>query len=152
MNEEKFTVCGVNVMKTFKLIDLAIEERIDGTETHKEIHIDQGLVINQEESDNHWLLECVISNDQRDTFEKYLDKNEEFNIWVTITKKTNHPAHLLVTAKNIITLDKGVSILLDGRMVSNRFKEESEGILEELLEEGYTGQELLENFRKNLYS
>lgn len=152
MNEEKFTVCGVYGMKTFKLIDLAIEEQVDGIETHKEIPIEQGLVINQEDGENHWMLESVIPYEQRAAFKTYLDKNEEFNIWVTITKKSNHPAHLIVTVKNIISLKKGISILLHGRMVSNRFKQESEGILEELIEQGFTGEKLLENFRKRLYS
>jgi hypothetical protein len=150
MNGEIYSLRGYD-MKTFKLIDLAIEEQVDGIETHKEIPIEQGLVINQKDGENHWMLECVIPSEQCSAFETYLEKNEEFNIWVTITKRTNHPAHLIVTVKNIIRLEKGVSLLLDGRMVSNRFKQ-SEGILEELIEEGYFGEKLLEKFRERLYS
>lgn len=152
MNVEKFTACGVNVMKTFKLIDMVIEEQASGTETHKKIPIEQGLVINQEDGENHWMLECVISSEQSSAFKKYQERNEEFNIWATITKKSNHPAHLIVTVKNIISLEKGISILLGGRMISNRLNQESEGILEELINEGLSGEILLKKFRERLYS
>lgn len=70
-------------------------------------------------------------------------------MFVTITKKSNRPAQLSASIKNIVELEESISVLIYGQMVTRK-QQGSDTILENLVKEGYTGSKLLEAFKQKM--
>ncbi|MCT6659804.1 YwpF-like family protein, partial [Acinetobacter baumannii] len=104
-------------MKTFRLIDLKIVRQDDTSKRLEEFPLIDGLIINKEDGENHWMVEGLVSKEYRYFFEYLLQEGKEVKAYVTITKKSNRPAQLLAKVKNITVLGEHVSVLLDGKMV-----------------------------------
>ncbi|OIJ12770.1 hypothetical protein BKP35_09310 [Anaerobacillus arseniciselenatis] len=132
-------------MKTFKLCSLII--LLDNETEPKEIPLIDGLIINKEEVHKNWLLEVVVSEKWEESFKQLHNLQQKFMVEATITKKTNDPATFVSTVKSVNKLNENISILLDGFLV---VKEDdfSDMILRSIIKEGYTGEEIIAEFKK----
>lgn len=136
-------------MKTFKLVDLNVERLDKEGQPIEQFPLIDGLIINKEDGENHWLIEALVPAEHLSFFQKLMQSKKEAKVFVTITKKSNRPAQLTGSIKNIVELERSISILIYGQMVS-RNHPGSESILESLVKEGYTGSRLIEAFKQKL--
>ncbi|NTU25996.1 hypothetical protein HPX95_07355 [Bacillus tequilensis] len=136
-------------MKTFKLVDLNVE-RVDKEEQSLErFPLIDGLIINKEDGENHWLIEALVAKEHLAFFEQLQNSQTEAKVFVTITKKSNRPAQLTAAVKHIVKLEESIQVLLYGQMVTRK-QQGTETILESLVKEGYTGTKLIEAFKQNI--
>ncbi|MGY3836033.1 YwpF-like family protein [Bacillus atrophaeus] len=136
-------------MKTFKLVDLNVE-RVDKEEKSiEQFPLIDGLIINKEDGENHWLIEALVPKEHLSFFDKLQKKQDEVKVFVTITKKSNRPAQLTAAVKNIAELEESISVLIYGQMVTRK-QQGTATILESLVEEGYTGANLIEAFKQKI--
>lgn len=136
-------------MKTFKLVDLNVE-RVDKEEKSiEQFPLIDGLIINKEDGENHWLIEALVSKEHLSFFEQLQTSQTEAKVFVTITKKSNRPAQLTASVKNIVKLEESIQVLIYGQMVTRK-QQGTETILESLVKEGYTGTKLIEAFKQNI--
>ncbi|AZV49807.1 YwpF-like family protein [Bacillus halotolerans] len=136
-------------MKTFKLVDLNVE-RVDKEEKSiEQFPLIDGLIINKEDGENHWLIEALVPKEHLSFFDQLQKKQAEVKVFVTITKKSNRPAQLTAAVKNIAELEESISVLIYGQMVTRK-QQGTETILESLVKEGYTGAKLIEAFKQKI--
>lgn len=143
-------VIGVRIeMKTFKLVDLNVE-RVDKEEKSiEQFPLIDGLIINKEDGENHWLIEALVAKEHLSFFEQLQNSQTEAKVFVTITKKSNRPAQLTAAVKNIVKLEESIQVLIYGQMVTRK-QQGTETILESLVKEGYTGTKLIEAFKQKI--
>ncbi|MBS4218931.1 hypothetical protein KHA96_11455 [Bacillus sp. FJAT-49711] len=132
-------------MKTFKIVALHIYENKKATN----IPLEDGLIINKENEDGVWIIEAFIEKQYIEHFQKRFDHEEKFEIRVIITHAANDPAPLTVKVHTIQVLDDHISVLFEGRL-SKRRNEYPEILLDDLIKEGLSGDQLLEEFRKRM--
>ncbi|MFD0050342.1 YwpF family protein [Actinomycetes bacterium NPDC127524] len=136
-------------MKTFKLISLQIA---DEKQELIEAELTDGLIINKEDDQSTWLLEALIENEQ---FKKIQDAlppvNGEVNIQAVITKKENDPASFKTILRIIKDLEGHKSIMFEGHLQRSRSKY-AELLLEDLIQQGITGEVLVEQFKEKIRS
>ncbi len=127
-------------MKTFKLVSFRLDTK-DGVT--KEIPFIDSLAINQENERKTWLIEVFI---EKRNLEPFLDfgPDEAFFVEVVITDKDNPPASFTVSIKSLKTMDDYASVLMEGKL--HRRQERATKILESLINAGFKGEELLEQF------
>lgn len=136
-------------MKTFKLVDLNVE-RVDKEEkTIEQFPLIDGLIINKEDGENHWLIEALVAKEHLSFFEQLQNSQSEAKVFVTITKKSNRPAQLTAAVKHIVKLEESIQVLIYGQMVTRK-QQGTETILESLVKEGYTGTKLIEAFKQKI--
>ncbi|MEC1624231.1 YwpF-like family protein [Bacillus mojavensis] len=136
-------------MKTFKLVDLNVE-RVDKEEKSiEQFPLIDGLIINKEDGENHWLIEALVPKEHMSFFDQLQKKQAEVKVFVTITKKSNRPAQLTAAVKTIAELEESISVLIYGQMVTRK-QQGTETILESLVKEGYTGAKLIEAFKQKI--
>jgi len=136
-------------MKTFKLIKLnVIHEQEEGFEKNS-IPLIDGLIINREDENNHWLIEAYVGAQQLEYFKSIHEQDEEFVLEAKITKTTNQPAYFLVKLLALNEIGEGFNVLFLGTIVDYK-KEQVEQMLQHLIEEGYQGEELLEMFKRSV--
>ncbi|BBP92800.1 hypothetical protein BsIDN1_64180 [Bacillus safensis] len=71
-------------------------------------------------------------------------------ILVTITKKKQPPcSSICPSQKHRCLRRKNISVLLDGKMITNRYRTETEEVLKDLVKEGLSGEKLLDAFKQN---
>ncbi|GAA0315701.1 YwpF-like family protein [Bacillus carboniphilus] len=132
-------------MKTFKMISLQI---IDGEDLH-DIELKDGLIINREDDRNRWLLEAFMKPTYTDVFEQAMNNDKELLIQVVITKKENDPAPFRTKVLKLSEINGSISVLLEGYL--NKTKNDyAELLLQHLLDQGMTGDQLLEIFKLNM--
>lgn len=131
-------------MKTFKIVALQV---IDNQQKIN-IPLSDGLVINKENNREEWIVEAYISKDYAQVFEKMKNENA-FEIRVIITHHENDPAPFNVHIYSIKYLKEHISVLFEGTLIERR-KDFSELLLSDLMKEGFTGDELLKEFKRRL--
>ncbi|MCY8521160.1 YwpF-like family protein [Bacillus atrophaeus] len=136
-------------MKTFKLVDLNVERLDKEGQPFEQFPLIDGLIINKEDGENHWMIEALVSKEHKSFFQKLQENQTEVKVFVTITKKSNRPAQLSASIKNIVELEESISVLIYGQMVTRK-QQGSDTILENLVKEGYTGSKLLEAFKQKM--
>ncbi len=143
-------VIGVRIeMKTFKLVDLNVE-RVDKEEKSiEQFPLIDGLIINKEDGENHWLIEALVAKEHLSFFEQLQNSQTEATVFVTITKQSNRPAQLTAAVKNIVKLEESIQVLIYGQMVTRK-QHGTETLLESLVKEGYTGNKLIEAFKQKI--
>jgi len=134
-------------MKTFKLVGLKIDEQAAEA---KNIPLLDGLVINKEDGENSWLIEALISKEHLSFFKEHKEANQDLRVLVTISKPSNAPAQISAIVKTITELDESISILFEGRLLTSRPLHQPEVLLQTLLEQGLTGDDLMEAFKENI--
>nr|WP_289038633.1 YwpF family protein [uncultured Allobacillus sp.] len=134
-------------MKTFKLISLTTLEKLGDELQNKEIEFYDGLIIDREIDRNRWLVESFMPKTYEDFFRNKLDKDREMVFQVRITKKENSKATLVGKVETIEEVDDSISVVIIGNMV-NRERELVEQTLQDLIEAGYQGEQLLTKFKE----
>ncbi|HLS36307.1 MAG TPA: YwpF family protein [Bacillota bacterium] len=133
-------------MKTFKLISLQVIE--EHTKTTIPLH--DGLIIDQEDDYNRWIIEAFIDQKYK-SFLKKMSKNENVILKVKITKESNKPATFQTTIAHITNIDHRMNVIFTGKIVNdqeNKFEKQ----LADLIEKGYEGKQLLEQMKKRFQS
>ncbi|GEN52488.1 YwpF-like family protein [Halobacillus faecis] len=134
-------------MKTFKLISLDIVEEKHEDITQRRIKLEDGLIINREDDHGRWIIEVYVDESYRDFFETMKEKEEEIIIQVKITKQSNRPATFLVKPIDVNIIGDRMNVIFMGTIV-DRQQEQVEWVLKQLMDEGYQGEDLLEEFKK----
>lgn len=131
-------------MKTFKLISLEVVE----DDKSVEVPLDHGLIINKEDDSSTWLIEAYTRLDLYDYFKKIEDAKKDVIVLVVITKPDNDPVYLQTKLSCLQRFKEHVSVLLEGQLRRNR-RGYSEILLQNLINQGLYGDELLEEFIKH---
>ncbi|RDY66236.1 MULTISPECIES: YwpF-like family protein [Halobacillus] len=134
-------------MKTFKLISLDIVEEKHEDITQRRIKLEDGLIINREDDHGRWVIEAYVDESYRDFFETMKENQEEIIIQVKITKQSNRPATFLVKPIDVNMIGDRMNVIFMGTIV-DRQQEQVEWVLKQLMDEGYQGEDLLEEFKK----
>lgn len=132
-------------MKTFKLVSMQIVEE----DKLIDIELDDGLIINKEDEHSTWLLEAYINSQYKDYFQQKSD--QELVVQVVISKKENAPAAFLTNILSINDFENHVSILLKGQLKRAR-NDFAEIILQDLLAQGLSGDDLMNEFKLKMRS
>lgn len=135
-------------MKTFKAVRFQIVNENGGV---SEYEIEDGVIINKEGSGTGWLLEIVISNEHYETFKTYMDDKQLLDIRVVITRPANDPALFDATVKNVANFKKSMSVVFECHIYTLR-QVYAESLLEELVDDGLTGEELKKTFNRMMQS
>ncbi|WP_409303161.1 YwpF family protein [Peribacillus sp. SCS-155] len=134
-------------MKTFKLISLQI---LTKSNDYVEVELSDGLIINKEDDQSTWLIEAFIKEEILALFDDF-NQDDELLVQAVITKKDNDPVSFKTTLRTVQTVDGHASILLEGHLRKTRSKY-AELLLENLVDKGFDGQELLEEFKEKIRS
>lgn len=132
-------------MKTFKLMSLEIIE----DEGFVQIPLEDGLIINKEDEQSTWIMEAYVGNQYGELFQTACSEDREIIAQVIISKKENDPAVFITKVCSVKQLQDHVSILLKGTLRKSR-THYAEHLLEHLLEQGFSGEQLLEEFKHKM--
>ena len=136
-------------MKSFKLISLQI---ITENRQLVDIELVDGLIINKENSSNTWIVEALVEENHYNDLKGYLpNDNEDVRIQVVITKQENDPAVFKTILKTKKLVDGHVSLLFVGTLQNTRSKY-AELLLEDLIKKGFTGDQLIKEFKEKIRS
>ncbi len=131
-------------MKTFKLVSLAVMEN----EKSINVSLDHGLIINKEDEHSTWLLEAYTRDlALYDYFKKINDEDQDIIVQVVITKPDNDPVFLQTKITCVQLFKEHISVLLQGHL-RRTTKNQSQMLLESLLQQGFAGDSLLSEFIK----
>ena len=134
-------------MKTFKMLSVGIVN-----ENHlQDFPLIDGIIINQENSHRLWILEMFIDQEHQSIFEQWRENEELLEAKVVISYPENEPAAFLVAVEAVKPIGDNISVLLKGRLKRAR-AQYAEQLLEELIGEGFEGQELLHRFESDMRS
>lgn len=133
-------------MKTFKIVALQV---IDDHQKAKNIPLTDGLIINKENDEGSWIIEAYVENRFLSYFESIHEKGDSFEIRVIITHAANDPAPFTVSIHSIKPVKDHISVLFTGRL-SKRRNEYLELLLDDLIKEGLSGEELLTEFKARM--
>lgn len=134
-------------MKTFKMISINIFD--EGK--YKNFPLIDGIIINQENSHRMWILEMYIEDKYKSFFEEKISDDTLLDAKVVISYPENEPAAFRVAINAVKQINDNISVLLKGRLKRAR-SEYAEQLLEELLDEGLGGEQLLERFESDMRS
>ncbi|WP_100399949.1 YwpF family protein [Bacillus sp. FJAT-44742] len=133
-------------MKTFRLVAMQLVLSEEDKIIQEALPLQDGLIINREEKNSLWLIEAVIPKEKQELFEKWKETQEKFVVEVTITDERNDPATMTAQVRDVITLSNSISVLFDGKMAVQK-DDVFNVILEGLIEDGFSGENLLEEFK-----
>lgn len=131
------------MLKTFKM--LAFDLLVDGE--IKDIPLIDGIIINQENSHQMWVLELFTSANYYDFFNEYIAAGTLLDARVIISLPENDPAPFAVVVHSITKINDNISVLIKGRLKAPR-KKYAEQLLAQLLEEGLSNDALLTAFKQ----
>ncbi|SDJ75989.1 YwpF-like family protein [Sediminibacillus albus] len=133
-------------MKTFKLISLDVLEDKPAEIRPRNIPLLDGLIINREDDKNHWILEAYLDHSYTSYFRDLKKENDKIMLQAKITKESNQPATFMASILDINDIGEHINVLFLSTLV-DRKKSEIEKTLKSLIEEGYQGDELLDEFK-----
>lgn len=134
-------------MKTFKAVRFQIVEG----ETTNEYTLYDGVIINKENSGIGWLLEILIDDIHKETMERYMNENKVLDTRVVITRTSNDPALFEATITSIKQLNDKISVIFSCHIYTPR-QAYAEQLLEQLVEDGLSGNELVTVFNRMMLS
>ena len=136
-------------MKSFKLISLQI---VTENLNLIDIALTDGLIINKENDARSWLLEAFVEEKHFKELEPSLpDIDGEVYIQAVITKKDNEPALFQTVLRTIRKVGNHYSLLFVGHIQKTRSKY-AELLLEDLVQKGLVGDELINEFKQKIRS
>ena len=132
-------------MKSFKVIDMKIIQE----QNFIVPEVKDGVIINMEQGDNPWIIEIVTDGDLSSILEKL--KGSLLEMMVTITRPSNAPAKFSAELMDINQMDDMISVVFKGSVIvpGPNYAEE---LLEFLVEEGYEGTALINEFNSRMES
>lgn len=134
-------------MKSFKMLTIGVvdnEEIVD-------YPLKDGICINQENSHRSWILEAYMDRKFKDSFEKYEKSQDPIDVKVVISYPENEPAAFNVVVYAVKEIGENISVLMKGTLKRIR-TQYAEQLLEQLLEEGLSGEALLDRFKDDMKS
>ncbi len=134
-------------MKTYRLYSLRILTGHQNGFTQQDIPIEEGLIINMDDTGKKWLVDAVTEKDQKHFFEEITKENDTLLIEVVITRPNNNPATMVAKIRKITELSSKLSVLIDGLMVVQK-EDIVELILQGIVREGISGEKLLHEYKK----
>lgn len=135
-------------LKSFRLCSLSVFIESNDQHTTKHcIPLIDGLIINKENTDDHWLIEGLIQKDFFQFFNNLKIKNEPMIVEAVITRKDNPPATFVARVRDIKFIKDQLQLLLDGKRLVRK-DTFSEIILKDLIKKGFSGEELLGEFKR----
>ena len=135
-------------MKTFKAVRFQI---VSENSTVTEYELIDGVIINKENSGTGWLLEFVISDVHQEQMEQYMAEEKLLDIRVVITRPSDDPALFDATIKHITPLKESISVVFECHIYTLR-QVYAESLLEQLVNEGLEGDELITTFNRMMQS
>lgn len=132
-------------MKTFKMLSFDLVTK-DGMQR---VPLVDGIIINQENSHQSWILELFMDHKFRSTFDEFLEHATVFDVRAVISFSENEPAPFRVTVHSIHEIGQQISVLLKGSLRVKRSKY-AEQLLAELLAEGIAPDDLLDRFKHDM--
>ncbi|WP_145455354.1 YwpF-like family protein [Staphylococcus pettenkoferi] len=135
-------------MKTFKAVRFQIVSEQGGL---TEFELEDGVIINKENRGTGWLLEIVISDAHYEAMKQYQDEGRLLDIRVVITRPSNDPALFDATIQRITKLNKTISVVFECHIYTLR-QVYAESLLEQLVDEGLSGEELKKTFNRMMKS
>ena len=130
-------------MKTFKLVSLQVVEE----DQLVNIELIDGLIISQENNESLWMIDAFFDKSYYDYFKKLADLEKDLLVQVVITKKANSPAAFQTKIVTLKLLESHVSLLLQGTLKKTN-NDYAVIVLEKLIDQNLSGNELLEEFKK----
>lgn len=134
-------------MKTFKLFSLEVVDN----DTTVEVPLVDGLILNKEDEHSTWLLEAYTDLSLYDYFHKIFEEGREIIVEAVITQRNNAPAYFQTKISSLLKLENNISVLLEGRLRRNK-SDYSELLLASLIEKGFNGESLLNEFKEKMKS
>lgn len=132
-------------LKTFKMLSFDLLSKGE----FKRFPLIDGIIINQENSHQMWILELYTSSEYRDSFQQLIDSGEVVDARAIISLPDNEPAPFSVIVHSITEVNGNISVLLKGRIKAQR-KKYAEQLLSQLLEKGLRNDELLQAFEQGM--
>lgn len=132
-------------MKSFNVVSIHL--KMDGE--YQNLDFTEGIIINNEIGDNSWLIEISLQKSWEKRLKIFL--NKDVNILVKITRPTNSPAHFVGKLVDINEIEGLISVIFKGDVLSSNPDYPVE-LLEELIEKGLSGEQLIEKFKQNMGS
>lgn len=132
-------------MKSFKVIDMKIIQE----QNFIVPEVKDGVIINMEYGDNPWIIEIVTDGDLTSILEKL--KGQQLEMMVTITRPSNTPAKFSARVMDINQMDDMISVVFKGAIIVHG-PNYAEELLEFLVEEGYEGKTLINEFNSRMES
>ena len=111
------------------------------------IPLTDGIIINQENSHNAWILELYIASDYRETFDRLMAAGDVFEARAVISFPDNEPAPFSLVVEKVKEIGDYVSVLCKGTLKAQR-KRYAELLLQELIAEALPNDELLTRFER----
>lgn len=136
---------GYYIMKTFKMLSFDLVTK-DGMQPFPLV---DGIIINQENSHQSWILELFMDQQYRSTFDELLASATVFHVRAVISFPDNEPAPFQVVVHTVEEIGEHVSVLLKGTLKTKRSKY-AEQLLAELLAEGVALENLLDRFSHDM--
>ncbi len=137
---------GEKSLKTFKMLSFEIEYQ----KKLQSIPLIDGLVINQENSYQLWTVELFISKEYEPLFQQLLEDQTVIKAQIVISFPDNDPANFLIVVSSIHHIsDNNISVLLKGR-ITHKQRQYAELLLEKLLAQDLTKDDLLHEFEIGL--
>lgn len=127
-------------MKSFKVVDVKLAQE----NNFLILDLLDGIIINKESKDDPWLIEIQTSKDFEEILEELV--GTEVKMLVTITRPNNQPAQFVGKFLEMNSIQDSISLLFLGDIIVQE-PTYPEDLLEKLMEEGYTGEELLNEFK-----
>lgn len=132
-------------MKTFKLLSFEMTTK-NGTQ---QIPLTDGIIINQENSHQSWIIELFLPATFQKDFNELLQSADVFEARVVISFPDNEPAPFSVVVSVIRDIGNHISVLLKGTLKAQR-KKYAVQLLKELLDEELSKDELLTRFEHGM--
>ncbi|CAG9621380.1 YwpF-like family protein [Sutcliffiella rhizosphaerae] len=132
-------------MKTFKLVALSL---VHGEEV-EQLDLLDGLIINREYGKENWLIEALLPKINPDKFQAFQKSGDSLHIQATISKPTNDPASFEAVIRNVAVMEERISILFEGELFRKNANYH-ENLLEQLINEGLSGEELVNAFKDKI--
>lgn len=110
--------------------------------------LNDGIIINQENSHKSWILEMYMDRQYAADFAPYKGTDTILNVRAVISYPDNEPATFRVVVQDIVEMPENnyASVLLKGTLNSGR-RQYAEQLLLELVEQGFKENELLDKFK-----
>ncbi|QPC47683.1 YwpF-like family protein [Mangrovibacillus cuniculi] len=132
-------------MKTFKVVSLQV--------WHDNEYVDfpliDGLIINKEDEKRTWYIEAFLDKQHYDFMRDLQQSKEQFEIQAIISYPENDPATFLTFIRTVKKINESISVLFEGHL-HKRKNEYAEQLLTHLIDEGFKGDDLINEFKVNM--
>lgn len=135
-----------DTVKSFRLVSLQV---VTSEEELVNIELIEGLIINKEDEQNRWLIEGFLHEKHYDLLLGVTKDRKRVPIQAVITKKENSPASFDTEVLTIKKVENFYSVLFEGSIIHSH-NNYGELLLEHLVDEGFNGEALVDEFKKQM--